>query len=69
MPQNGYTWKRFKEVFVDAGKGDWIKGLEDGMEYEVWDVVIKADGSVYEGYENTARDSVTIPKTKQPTNP
>ena len=59
-PTNGYSWGDFEDIFVNTGEGQWIDGLENGMDYEVWDVV-KDGNDVYTGYSNTARPRVTIP--------
>ena len=61
FPPGGYSWKQFKQVFIDQMKGAWVSGLEDGMEYEIWDVVMKPNGQLYPGYNNPDRAVVRIP--------
>jgi len=60
-PEKGYSWQQFKQVFIDEGNGAWVSGLENGMDYAVWDVVRKANGEIYPRYKNTDRRVVKIP--------
>ena len=60
FPDSGYTWSEFKRIFIDIGAGVKIHGLEDGMEYEIWDVV-KDGTTIYPGYTNNDHAKITIP--------
>ena len=60
FPDAGYTWSEFKRIFMDIGAGVKIHGLEDGMEYEIWDVV-KEGTAIYPGYTNDNHATITIP--------